>query len=60
MEDYTENEEHYKDEGYYDKLERNNDEPYEPEAEDARDPYDCEYDGQPSEQQEWEDYDPDC
>lgn len=27
---------------------------------DAGDPYDCEYDGQPDEAQEWHDFDPDC
>ncbi len=35
----------------YDELERDWDEPYEPEYED---------DGQPDEAQEWHDFDPDC
>lgn len=65
MEHYTECEEYYRDEAYYaDDVEPREDvtgcNPAEYEELDGGDPYDCEYDGQPDEMQEWHDFDPDC
>jgi hypothetical protein len=47
---------------YYDELERDWDEAYEPECVTGCDPeeYEDDWDGQPDEAQEWYDYDPDC
>jgi len=49
-------------EEYYDELERDWDEPYEPDAVTGCDPeeYEDDWDGQPDEAQEWHDFDPDC
>ena len=48
--------------GYYDELDRDWDEPYEPDCVTGCDPteYEDEWDGQPDEAQEWYDFDPDC
>lgn len=47
---------------YYDELERDWDETYEPECVTGCDPeeYEDDWDGQPDEAQEWYDFDPDC
>ena len=56
-------EEFYEDR-YYDELERDHDEPYEPvtgcDAEEYEDDWEDDYDGQPDEYTEWMDFDPDC
>ena len=47
---------------HYDELERDWDEPYEPDTVTGCDPeeYEDDWDGQPDEAQEWHDFDPDC